>query len=552
LARDATSDDERFTLLCEAGEIWARRAEELDKAALVFEEARSIRPLDHWLLHTLMWLYGERHRWAELAHVLGDIAQIQESPARKAKSVFALAQVVLEKVNDPRRAVEHFDEVLDLDTSRLDAFEQIVRILTERKDWPSLERAYRKMIARLRATANAQHAALEFALFHQLGLIYRDRLEDAASAVDALTFAAKLRPDDVEVRKMVTELLVVTDNLDNAITRTREHVNNTPFDPEVYAELYDLFLRQRAFDEAWCVADVLVQMRPLTAEQLRFHDEYGPGYTGASRPRASGVLSASAWSQHVLHADLDRTLTTLLASLTPAVARLRQNQVHPDTIKRFSALDSALFETIRTTFQDAASVLQMSAPELLVGDARASVPFVAAFVPFGALYVNAKAIDARADTLPYIVGKRMAERSPELAARTFFPVVSDLATLLGIAIRIGRQQSQAEIGATTFETALSSILTQGERETVRAIVRKATLEAGMADVKRWADAADLSSTRVGLLLCGSVGIARKAILAEPLLPSDLAPREKTSALYKFAISDHYFALRRAIGVAVDA
>ena len=237
LARNAMTADERFQLLCDAGEIWARRADELDKAATVFEEARQIKPGDHWLLHTLMWLYGERHRWDELSNVLEAIAGIHDSPDRKAKSFFAMAQVVLEKVGDQRRAAELFDQVLDIDKTRLDAFEQLVRALTEVKDWEALELYYRKMIARIKDDPTP-NTPLQFALFQQLGLIYRDRLADASRAYEALEFAGRLRPDDTAVRKIVTELLVVTDNIDNAVARVRAMIARDPHDPELYAELY--------------------------------------------------------------------------------------------------------------------------------------------------------------------------------------------------------------------------------------------------------------------------------------------------------------------------
>lgn len=72
----------------------------------------------------------------------------------------------------------------------------------------------------------------------------------------------------------------------------------------------------------------------------------------------------------------------------------------------------------------------------------------------------------------------------------------------------------------------------------------------VVDVKRWSQAADLSSMRAGLLLRGDVGPARKTILAEPQSTADLTPRESIGELYRFATSDLYADLRGAIGVAV--
>ncbi len=552
MARNATSADTRFQLLCDAGEIWARRAEELDKAATIFEEARLIKPLDHWLLHTLLWLYGERHRWDDLSNVLESIAQIQETPEKKAKSFFAMAQVVLEKVGDPIRAAALFDQVLDIDRKRLDAFELLVRALTEAKDWDFLERSYRKMIARSKEDAEP-NPNLQFALFHQLGLIYRDRLDDPEHAYESLEAAARLRPDDAAIRKSVTELLVVTDNLDAAVSRTRELIERDPHDAELYSELYELFLRQHSFDKAWCAVNVLAQMREPSAEQQRFHEDYAP----MPLAEVPGQIVEQAWHSHILHADLDPTLTTLFSRMTPAVARMRYAQLRPDQLvfaagRPFTSAHSRLYEAVRITFANAAEILHMTPPELLLGDPSAAVPFAPAFAPFGAVHVGVPAVEARADALLYVIGKRLAEQRPELIARAFFPAVSDLTALLAGAVRVSRQEGAKDAAGAALDAGLNQVLMPQEREGIRAVVMQAQLVGGLVDVKRWSQAADLSSMRAGLLLCGSVGPGRKAILAEPQAPADLTPREKIGELYKFATSDLYADLRGAIGIAVQA
>lgn len=551
MARNAVSADARFQLLCDAGEIWARRADELDKAATVFEEARLIKPLDHWLLHTLLWLYGERQRWDELSNVLEGIAQIQESPEKKAKSFFAMAQVVQEKMGDLVRAAALFDQVLDIDKKRLDAFEQLVRALTEAKDWEGLERAYRKMLGRTKDDPEP-NPNLQFALFHQLGLIYRDRLEDAEHAYEALEAAARLRPDDAGVRKAVTELLVVTDNLDNAVMRTRESIERDPHDAELYAELYELFLRQHAFDKAWCAVNVLAQMREPSAEQRRFHEDYAP----MPLAEVPGQIVEQAWRSHVLHADLDPTLTTLFSRMTPAVARMRHGQLRPEQLvyavgRPFTMQHSRLYEAVRMTFANAAEILHMAPPELLLGDPSSPVPFAPALAPFGAVHVGVQAVEARADALVYVIGKRLAEQRPELIARAFFPAVSDLTALLAAAVRVSRQEGAKDAAGRALDASLSAVLMPPERDSIRQVVMQAQMVGGLVDVKRWSQAADLSSMRAGLLLCGDVGPARKTILAEPQSTADLPPREKIGELYKFATSDLYADLRGAIGVAVQ-
>jgi hypothetical protein len=71
------------------------------------------------------------------------------------------------------------------------------------------------------------------------------------------------------------------------------------------------------------------------------------------------------------------------------------------------------------------------------------------------------------------------------------------------------------------------------------------------DLARWSQLADVTTSRAGFLLAGSVETARKAMLLESQYASDLSPRESVRELLLFAISDEYFDLRGSIGVSVE-
>lgn len=549
LARSSPNLDERFKHLVEAGEIWASRARDLGEAERVWEEALAIKPSDHRLLHSLMGVYTEREDWEKLEQILRRIADIQESPERRAKSLFTRAQVIAEKVGDELRGAAAYEEVLAADPSRLDAFEQIVRLLTSRKDWWELERAYRTMIAK---TQEAKEPALAFALRKQLGLVYRDRLGDAERALEAFDAADRVRSTDLELRKMVTELLIVTDRVDLAIQGVRAHITLEPLTAPLYADLYDLFLRKHAFDQAWCAVNVLAQLQPLTREQAQFLGDYPPYPLGD----VPGQIPEQAWQSHLLHKDLDPLLTRIFAWMTPAVARARHAMVPPDQMamsmgRPLTPQHTPHAETVRTAFRNAAEILSMPVPEMLATMMPGQkFPVVPALAPFGALQVNPTSIDAIGDTLAFVAGKRLAEQRPELCARAFYPSVSELTGLLATAVRIGNNSAGRDPHFAASDNALLRTMSPMERQGVAQLIAKATQEGAKLDVKRWCRLADLSSSRAGLLLCGDVEQARKALSREPQSPSDPTPKDRTAELYVFAISEQHTELRGAIGIAV--
>jgi tetratricopeptide (TPR) repeat protein len=187
-------------------------------------------------------------------------------------------------------------------------------------------------------------------------------------------------------------------------------------------------------------------------------------------------------------------------------------------------------------------------PGSLVEEAWASHFHQPALVPYGAILVNPDVLSGIEGILPYLVGKRLAELRPELAARGFFPAVAELTSMLATAVRVGLGERGADASAQKLDRALVQVMTEEERAAVSQAVRVAQAEGGKLDVRRWSQAADISSMRVGLLLAQDVRMAKKAVTAEPQAPSDLTPREKLGELYLFATSELYADLRQAVGV----
>ena len=96
-----------------------------------------------------------------------------------------------------------------------------------KKDWKALERAFRKMLRRM-STANVSNPDLEFNLWHNLGLIYRDRLKDMASAIEAFKMATRFKPDEAVERQILAELYEATDQIEAADRRARARAPEGP------------------------------------------------------------------------------------------------------------------------------------------------------------------------------------------------------------------------------------------------------------------------------------------------------------------------------------
>jgi hypothetical protein len=179
-------------------------------------------------------------------------------------------------------------------------------------------------------------------------------------------------------------------------------------------------------------------------------------------------------------------------------------------------------------------------------------PFAVAPAQEGALFVSLDlAGNLDVDALAFLAGKYVALLQPGLVARALFPSVTELMSLVRAAVRVASSlENPSAHDSVRFDAMIVASMrvdeAEGLRETVATILQtNATL-----DVKRWAELAELSASRAGLLLAGTVDAARRGNLHERRSPGDLAPAAWWGELVLFATSDTLAELRSAIGTAI--
>jgi tetratricopeptide (TPR) repeat protein len=549
LAQHTTEGAEQRALYLAAAEIWENQARLPARAVAVLEEAHQRNPREAAALHRLVALAQKLGDGERLARALRWLADLEQEPAKRAKHLYATAGVVRDMIGDPGRAANLYEEALDVDASCLEAFERLVRVWTRARDWENLELAYTRMIARVR---RRQDTRLLHALYHQLGLLLRDRIGDMPRALAAFRMACAVSPDDDEDQRIVTELLLLMGQVDGAIAELRNAVRSAPDDPTSYRRLYDVHLHRGDHDRAWCTANVLVHLGAADESQRGFVADFPP----VDVDDVPGTLAASAWKSHVLAGGLDRRLTAIFRFLIPAVVRARLGRV--PARRRLGWLgeqvrdtDSAEAERLVRTVRAAAEVLGVPRPMLLARP-RSTLPLSVAPIPTPALYVSMPAVEALPpELLVFLVGCRLAELRPDLIAHALFPTSTELRTLLKTAMRVAVATPSAP-PHDRDEAAIAAALEAHELEGLRAAVSTIVGTHAQADVSAWLRWADVSASRAGLLVSGDFDLACRAMQREPRSPSDLAPGERQREMIAFAVGDAYAQLRDAIGVNVES
>ncbi|MGH7293687.1 MAG: tetratricopeptide repeat protein, partial [Polyangiaceae bacterium] len=516
--------DERFKMLNEIADVWNDQDKNPAKAIEALEEAREIQPLNTGLLHKLIALYQATENWSKMIDTLQTIAEGEKDPGRKSKFMYTMAQLYRDKEGDQDKAVELFSEALDLNPTYLEAFERINKLLTAKKDWKALERAFRKMLRRM-STANISNPDLEFNLWHNLGLIYRDRLKDMQSGIEAFKMATRFKPDEAVERQILAELYEATDQTEAAVGEHSLVLQKDPLRVDPYRSLYKLYLRMHEYDRAWCMCAALAFLRKTDEEEQRFFEDYKP----RGMIQVKSRLDNEAWVRNLFHKDENIFIGKIFDMLTPAAIVAKTNQLKaqkqlPVLDRRFKQDPATSTVTFAKTFGWAAQVLGVNMPDLYVRNDVAGALMAVPAVPPASVAGQTVLTGFTPQELTFIVGKHLSGYRGEHYIKNLFTTLNELKVILfaGVKIVMSDFTVPGEMATAVNATAMELVkhMQPVQRESLRIVVQKWMEDGAKADLKRWMQAIEITACRAGLLLCADLEIAKKIIAAEPQQPGD--------------------------------
>lgn len=542
LAEAEIDETRRFDLLREAANIWEKRLTNPDEAIRNLEAARLIRPHDIELLELLVAQHLARGQADQAVSIQQDLVDVAETGEDRAERLVEMATLVERRLHDPVRAAGLHELALEANPKRLKSFEQVVRLLTHQRDFDALADAYRTMLDRIDRHKDKR---LAFELHKQLGLILRDRLGRNDEAIKSFSKAAEFDPDDLEIRRIVTELLVVTDRLGPARDVALATITRNPLHPDAYHDIYELALHHGETDRAYVAADAHAAVGKPDAEQTQFLQSV-PHPALADFPAA---IPESAWASHIYPATLDLRISAVIALVGTAMLRMRGPM--PPEVAMAPPLTDAMGPAaarVVQAFQNASDILSCPQADLRAHQGPGvAISCAPALNP--TIIVSPDRLGALDDAaLAFIAGRYVAAFRPDLRFASLFPRVQDLAPLLAVAVRA--TTAPGAIAPTSAEGQLLAQLTPVEQGNLREAVAQVSHGGSQVDLKTWLRSVDITCLRAGLLLSGSVRIARQALGHVPRSSDAPSGDESLAELLRYAISDSYGDLRMTLQIAL--
>src|SRR5450432_3104446 len=553
----------KLELLEHLATIHRDRRNDPQRAIAAYMEALKIWPDERSIMHRLLELLTETKQWKQSVQLLARLAELAEGEMRAAYNV-AAGNIFVEELRAPAEAVEAFERALDADPNDLKSFEQIDRLVTEAHDWKTQERTYRRQIKRMGADVPADKRPAILALWQGLGEIYRSRLKDFPAAIAAFEVAAGLDPDSVDRRKVLAGLyrLAGPENYPKAVAEHRIIVERARTPAEMAPELKTLlrlFVEMGTLDEAHGAAAALVLIGQADADERALYQQYRPN--GVVRARAR--LTEEVWLKQIYHPEEDRTLSQILATLSPAVATARAQTLKDLGLKRKQRRDVATDQSMPSkVLAYAGAVFGASTPEVYFAPETPGeievVNLRAAVAGTPALVLCKGMFEARSDIeLAFIVGRTLTTLRPDHLLRWpgFVPTLAELEIVVRAAIRLINAESvvPAESAAAVgqYTAFLERTLQPQLREQLAVLVRRLEASAGAGDgaagIARWSRGACFTSIRAGLLLAGDLEIAAR-LGQTAASAAGIDPSEVIRDLIAWSVSDGYFELRAQLGL----
>ncbi len=560
LSKSDGTEDRRAKLFEEIGDIWRERLKDVASAVGAYLEGTKLSPTSRMLLHKLLEAFTEQKQWRKAIETLDLLSGQETSEDRRARFHYTAAVIARDEANDPELAVEKFNAALDDAPFTPRAFDGIDKLLTDRKDWKNLARAYRRQLKRMGDDASAEKM---LALWTRLGDICLDHLGDTEAATEAYQVACELDPDNVARHEQLADLYLEAGEArrHEAIAELQYLLGHAPDRVELYKALASLYRAEHELDKAWCVAQALVFLGAASEQEKILYARYrAPTFTPAPRR-----LTEELWQKSIIHPKEDRHVGAIFASTLGALAA---SSAQPVTAFGLSPEGRADLDrdphTVSRVVKYVSGVLAIDpAPMVWLQEAGDGLR-VANTVGLGAersklvpsLLIGAPQLGKTDEReLAFEVGKRMAYLRPERFVTLAVGTLPKLEAAFAASVIAGGGRHPAFNEGASDEakklgTQLKAQVPGPLLDQVGELSTKLGERLGNGLIPAWRTATDLTANRVGLIVSNDFETAARAIATEGAALSSMPVKDRLRDLLAFAVSEPYFQVRRHLGLHV--
>ncbi len=192
---------ERKSLLYRAAQIEEEILDDKEAAIATFNQVLEIDDIDLPAMDALERLYIQLERWEPLKDVYAKKAELAEDPQDKRQLLLVLGQVYDVELRDVGKAIETYQQILDLDPDDLDAILALDRLYGQGERWYDLLGILERQVEL--AESSGEIVGLKY----RIGHLWQTRLGDLARAIESYREALQIDPSHQETLLALDGLL---------------------------------------------------------------------------------------------------------------------------------------------------------------------------------------------------------------------------------------------------------------------------------------------------------------------------------------------------------
>ena len=550
-----SAPESRAAVLVSIGDDYLNRLKDEKKALAMYEEALS-EFSQSTAAHGRILVIAERTQdWERSLNALSALVSGSDDSEEKCKYILKMAWIFKEKLGNLRRAVDLFNDVLDIRPEQVKVFEEIVSILQSQQDYVGLESNFERMIERLRHLEPVP-VKLMTGLCMYLGELRSKQLNNIRGAAQAYKVASELDPDNVKFHIVLAKLYgQMGEYLKEAVHENREILRLAPDRLEAVEALARCYRSLEQFDASLCVFRVLSVLGMNSEEGKAIVERYATD----SLPQITRHLSEEEWKL-IRPKTLNLSLLRIFAIVAPIIGDLFSHD--PDHYG-ITAKESRLDLTADTVFVRA---LKLEATAL----GFAEVPNVYrtagvfgvqnAYFSQRSFLVNPNVLSGRtASEVAFITSKALLLMRPEfyllgLGIESVEAILRVIIKTIFPSQNILLDKNQQQV-ARTLEKGLSN----AERNELGECIVQLTKRKTGLNMALFMESVEEFANRVGLLFSDDLSIIEKQLVEEdqnasgklglhPISARKVADR--IGSLLVWGMSEEYMQLRRGLGISI--
>lgn len=548
---DNESGEGKIKLLLEIGDLAARELKDPSYAAKSYLFALAEKPNDRKILMKLMQLYSEEKDWDRLIKVILKLADFVEDNKQKSKYLLTAGRISYREMGDVGRASQLLHRGLELDPDNVEILQEGLEVHNKAGNAEAMKQLLKRQVKSASDANQKAQMVTSLLSLAELYLRHFKRLDQAIAVYEG----AQEVDNNVERRELLAQLYASDPTYyEKAVAAYAEILERDPFRPEAHRTLRKLHTDAKRPDPAWCCCQALSVLGQADADEERFYARM-KSETG---PRPKSCLTEQDFHSYVVDRHAEPLLTALFAVIQPAIAAvrtkpLRQLGYGPEHVVDPNQHQFAAAQTVPY----AAEILGMQCPPLFQNpNDQGELSFLHTHPPSIVLGTSILGVALPPQAALFITARHLTYYRPGLYVRQLVPTTTGLKAWLFAAIRMMNPQFPVPgdiVGAVQEALgALTKGITGAQRDHLARVVSKLLQEGAALDLKKWTRAVDVTADRAGLLLADDLQTAVEMVRTSDPQSSVATIDERVEEIFRYSVSEQYFAARRTLGIAVDS